>query len=88
MNAFHFTDARRWFVGAAGAVAFTLTLTVPAYGGVTTDGSLGRAGALSGPTYQITSDLGRQVGGNLFHSFGQFSVNTGESATFSGPNRM
>ena len=88
MNAFHFTDARRWFVGAAGAVAFTLTLTVPAYGGVTTDGSLGRAGALSGPTYQITSDLGRQVGGNLFHSFGQFSVNTGESATFSGPNSV
>ncbi len=88
MNAFHFTDARRWFVGAAGAVAFTLTLAVPAYGGVTTDGSLGRAGALPGPNYQITSDLGRQVGGNLFHSFGQFSVNTGESATFSGPNSV
>ena len=55
---------------------------------VTLDGTLGRAGALSGPNYQITPDLGRQVGGNLFHSFGQFSVNTGESATFSGPHSV
>jgi len=55
---------------------------------VTLDGTLGRAGALSGPNYQITPDLGRQVGGNLFHSFGQFSIHTGESATFSGPNSV
>jgi filamentous hemagglutinin family protein len=55
---------------------------------VTLDGTLGRAGPLPGPDYQITADLGRQVGGNLFHSFGQFSIHTGESATFSGPNSV
>ena len=52
------------------------------------DGTLGRAGALSGPAYQITADLGRQVGPNLFHSFGQFNLVQGESATFSGPNSV
>jgi filamentous hemagglutinin family protein len=55
---------------------------------VTLDGTVGPAGALSGPNYQVTAELGQQVGGNLFHSFGQFSVNTGESATFSGPNSV
>jgi filamentous hemagglutinin family protein len=65
-----------------------MTVALSAYGDVTLDGTLGRAGALPGPNYAITADLGRQVGGNLFHSFGQFSINTGESATFSGPNSV
>lgn len=56
------------------------------YGEVTLDGSLGKSGALSGPNYSITSALGRQVGSNLFHSFGKFNINNGESATFSGPS--
>ncbi|CAK0768246.1 exported hypothetical protein [Gammaproteobacteria bacterium] len=55
---------------------------------ITLDGTLGRAGPLPGPNYAITPDLGRQVGGNLFHSFGQFSIHTGESATFSGPSSV
>lgn len=55
---------------------------------VTLDGTVGPAGALPGPNYAITADLGRQVGGNLFHSFGQFSIYSGESATFSGPNSV
>ncbi|CDH45160.1 two-partner secretion domain-containing protein [Candidatus Contendibacter odensensis] len=63
-------------------------LAFAAHGAVTTDGSLGHAGSLSGPNYQITPDLGQQRGGNLFHSFGQFSIKTGESATFSGPNSV
>ena len=44
----------------------------------------GRAG-LVGPNYTISANLGRQVGGNLFHSFGQFSLSNTpvpESATF------
>ena len=49
------------------------------------DGTLGPTGALPGPDYAITADLGQQHGGNLFHSFGQFSIRQGESATFSGP---
>src|SRR5262249_46195010 len=31
------------------------------------------------------ANLGKQVGGNLFHSFGQFSLVKGDTATFSGP---
>src|SRR5690242_20499293 len=52
---------------------------------VTIDGSLSPAKTLAGPNYSITADLGKQVGGNLFHSFGKFGLDTGESAAFSGP---
>jgi len=55
---------------------------------ITADGTLGKPGALTGPHYRIESELGKQVGGNLFHSFGQFNVNTGESATFTGPDSV
>jgi len=51
---------------------------------VTLDGSTGTTGSLAGPDYQITEDLGRRAGSNLFHSFGQFNINSAESATFSG----
>ena len=49
------------------------------------DGSFGSPTTLTGPNYSITANLGKQVGGNLFHSFGQFGLSTGESAAFSGP---
>lgn len=49
------------------------------------DGTMGARGALAGPDYSIPSSLGRQVGGNLFHSFAAFSLMPTESATFSGP---
>jgi len=55
---------------------------------ITTDGTVGAARALSGPNYRIGSDLGKQVGSNLFHSFGKFNINNGESATFTGPNAI
>lgn len=45
---------------------------------------MGNAGALNGPDYKITEDLGSRAGSNLFHSFGQFNLNNTESATFSG----
>ncbi|MEE9423869.1 MAG: filamentous hemagglutinin N-terminal domain-containing protein, partial [Methylococcales bacterium] len=51
---------------------------------VTLDGSLGQSGALSGPNFQITENLGHRVGSNLFHSFGSFNLTRAESATFSG----
>src|SRR3954447_3431428 len=53
--------------------------------GITVDGRLSPAQTLPGPNYAIGADLGRQVGGNLFHSFGRFGLSAGESATFSGP---
>ena len=52
---------------------------------ITLDGSLGPRGPLSGPNYEISAGMGQLRGRNLFHSFGQFNVLTGESATFTGP---
>jgi len=55
---------------------------------VTLDGTLGQRANLLGPNYLIGADLGRQHGGNLFHSFKDFNLNSSESATFSGPNSV
>ena len=55
---------------------------------ITLDGSLGPAGALSGPNYVIPAEVGQTRGGNLFHSFGQFNVLTNQSGTFTGPNSI
>jgi len=55
---------------------------------ITVDGRLSPAQTLAGPNYTISASLGRQVGGNLFHSFGKFGLSTAESATFTGPNTV
>jgi filamentous hemagglutinin family protein len=52
---------------------------------VVLDGTLGPAGALPGPNYQIEAHLGQQYGSNLFHSFRDFNLEATESATFAGP---
>ena len=49
---------------------------------ITLDGSLGPAQTLIGPNYLIPQAVGQTVGSNLFHSFGQFNLNAGESAGF------
>ena len=67
-----------------------------ANGQVILDGSLGPRGTVppgplpdgSSTTYLISSDLGKQAGKNLFHSFQQFNVPTNESATFTGPQHI
>lgn len=64
------------------AVAAAAALTRAA---VSTDGSVGPARSLQGPNFAVTPDLGKQVGGNLFHSFRQFDLAKGEAATFTGP---
>jgi filamentous hemagglutinin family protein len=51
---------------------------------ITVDGRLSPAQTLTGPNYAIGANLGKQVGSNLFQSFGRFGLTTGESATFSG----
>ncbi len=65
-------------------LACTYFLSPLTQGEVTLDGSVGPAGALTGPDYQITENLGKRAGSNLFHSFGRFNINSSESATFSG----
>ena len=55
---------------------------------ITTDGALGQSKSLSGPDYTISADLGKQNGGNLFHSFSEFNLSMGERATFTGPDSV
>jgi filamentous hemagglutinin family protein len=64
------------------------TFTPSSWAEITLDGSLGRSGALIGPNYAISADFGKQIGGNLFHSFRDFNLDQNESATFSGPNTV
>ncbi|TGO03468.1 hypothetical protein PN36_06065 [Candidatus Thiomargarita nelsonii] len=64
---------------------FLLTLTPRIPAEIITDGTVGPASTLDGPNYLIGHDLGSQSGSNLYHSFDKFNVNTGESATFTGP---
>jgi filamentous hemagglutinin family protein len=52
------------------------------------DGKFGTSGPLTGPNFNITADLGRMRGNNLFHSFTQFDLNSGDTATFSGPGNI
>ena len=76
--------------------SFLIIVAVPAYAdgphpqGITLDGTLGTAGKLSlpGPDYDIKAGFGKQAGANLFHSFGQFNIHQGESATFTGPDSV
>lgn len=70
------------------SVVSAVIVMTPAAAQITLDGSFGRSGALSGPEYIVGSELGRQVGGNLFHSFGRFNLSVGERATFSGPESV
>jgi filamentous hemagglutinin family protein len=43
---------------------------------------------LTGPDFEISATLGSTRGANLFHSFQTFSIDTGESATFTGPGSI
>ncbi len=59
-----------------------------AHAQIQTDGSLGSAQKLNGPNYVIDEGLGKRAGNNLFHSFHEFNINKGESATFRGANEI
>ena len=67
------------------ATAIGLAFAAGANGQVLTDGSLGARTRLVGPDHLIGAELGRLVGANLFHSFLKFNLDSGQSATFSGP---
>jgi filamentous hemagglutinin family protein len=54
-------------------------------GTVATDGTLGPRTTPAGPAFSIGPQLGRQRGGNLFHSFSTFDLDQGDVATFTGP---
>ena len=55
---------------------------------VVVDSTLGPSSVLAGPHYKIPASLGKTVGDNLFHSFSEFSIQAGQTATFSGPEQI
>ncbi|MBE9562405.1 MAG: filamentous hemagglutinin N-terminal domain-containing protein [Proteobacteria bacterium] len=70
-------------------LTYLLLITTPSTNAeIITDGTLGQQINLSGLNFQITSDLGQRHGGNLFHSFQDFNLNSSETATFSGSNSI
>jgi filamentous hemagglutinin family protein len=71
-------------LGLGGAIAFSHQKAWAQ--NITTDGTLGPAQTLTGPTYNIAPELGQTVGSNLFHSFGIFNLNAGEEARFNSPD--
>ncbi|WP_447977353.1 two-partner secretion domain-containing protein [Candidatus Nitrospira bockiana] len=74
---------------AFGLVYWFLTLASVSDAQVVRDGSLGPpGGALHGPDFLVGADLGSIRGSNLFHSFSEFNVLAGESATFTGPSSI
>jgi len=60
----------------------------PVQAQIVTDGTVGYQVSLSGPQMNISADLGVRVGDNLFHSFEKFSIATGQTATFTGPQSI
>jgi filamentous hemagglutinin family protein len=48
------------------------------------DGKFGTSGAVAGPNYAITPEMGSVRGNNLFHSFQRFDLQAGDVASFSG----
>jgi filamentous hemagglutinin family protein len=80
---------RSWLRGRARLATAALGVipavwAASAAGQIVTDGSVGRVSERIGPDYTIPASLGTRSGGNLFHSFQVFNVNTGETATFLG----
>jgi filamentous hemagglutinin family protein len=75
-------------LGAFTALTLVLAVFSVSHAQITLDGSLGPAGALTGPNFLIPASVGQTRGGNLFHSFGLFNVHTGESANFTGPSSI
>src|SRR6202012_1307043 len=67
---------------AFAACAFLLSSSALLRAGVVLDGTLGPRRTLTGPSYSITPDLGKQIGGNLFQSFSSFGLTQGETALF------
>lgn len=87
MDSNHITSYQPMLIRLLGCIILNCVLpTVNA--DVTFDGSLGPGGTLTGPVMEITADHGQLAGNNLFHSFTEFNVNTGQTANFSGPDNV
>ncbi len=63
-------------------LVFSTAIPDRVYTQVVPDGTMGTAGEIKGPVYDIKAEYGKQADSNLFHSFGQFSIASGETADF------
>src|SRR5947209_5804893 len=79
--------ARRNLLLRSLAVSVCICCACRLHAGGVTDGSVGPRRSLSG-SFVVGAELGRQRGGNLYHSFSSFGLNPGESATFTGPSNV
>lgn len=64
----------------------SLLASFPAWGQISSDNTVGSNVSPSGNIFEITG--GTQVGGNLFHSFREFSVPTGGEAFFNNTSNL
>ncbi|HEW97287.1 MAG: hypothetical protein DRR16_08015 [Candidatus Parabeggiatoa sp. nov. 3] len=70
------------------SVPVLISFTSVSHAEVNLDGTLGPKIDLPGPHFLIKANMGQQHRANLFHSFEAFSINRGESATFTGPESV
>lgn len=75
----------RVWPGELGTFLVVGLLAGAAHGEAKLDGTFGHLDSFSGD-FTVPHTKGRVAGANLFHSFRTFNVQTGESATFTGPD--
>ena len=52
------------------------------------DGTTGTSGAITGPDFVVTEDMGQRIDNTLLHSFSDFNLASTESALFTGDNAI
>lgn len=57
-------------------------------GGIVTDGTMGASLAMNGINVIVPQSLGTTVGNNLFHSFSEFNISTGQTVEFTGSDAL
>ena len=75
-------SCKQWLLCTS--VALGIGTASVTWAGGSYDGSMGTTGSFSG-AFTIPDTAGMTVDSTLFHSFSDFSINAGESATFTGP---
>ncbi|MBE9045850.1 filamentous hemagglutinin N-terminal domain-containing protein [Pleurocapsales cyanobacterium LEGE 10410] len=82
---------KNWQILLVDTLAIGTVLIYPtqkALAQITTDGTVGTPTNLTGPNYDIPQSLGQTVKNSLFHSFGEFNLNSNEAAIFHSGNEI